>query len=497
MDPRLSILTFPQRFDGASLHLRVLVVPRLERRVERRSAAAADRERPDAGDTRRPSPTPTFSSRSRVMDGLDRFPVRRARRLHGTAAGRRAACSPTPAPLFEALVAPGPGRFKLSADPPRLAEAVEDRDLHQEVPAAQLPRRRSCSPVHARRTPSPTTAITARSRTAGTRIPAFVDSPDTVSWGQIYAYCLRHPQLAVRLGLIREASFAVDGRAVRRTAGSSTWTWPRAAPTRPQAAADFAFLTRYAARIPPLDGRRAARSSSRRSCSPCCFDDPIVPGPPAALGNYDAGVHRGGRLRRRLRQDRARHAAGQPEPAGRGPGRLRAAHRHRHPSRLGRRADPDLAEPAAEGRPDGAEGARGKPQRLDAPMGVFGYRIDAREHGDRRLALAGASAEQGAAHARRHCRSARQAQLFEGELGVEVHPMQLDGNQATGQFWLPVVPGAVERRVARPAGRGCRRALQDRGGGGTSREPRAAVRRRRASTTFRCATATPTSSACA
>ena len=24
-----------------------------------------------------------------------------------------------------------------------------------------------------------------------------------------------------------------------------------------------------------------------------------------------------------------------------------------------------------------------------------------------------------------------------GELGVEVHPQQLDGNQDTGQFWLP------------------------------------------------------------
>lgn len=26
---------------------------------------------------------------------------------------------------------------------------------------------------------------------------------------------------------------------------------------------------------------------------------------------------------------------------------------------------------------------------------------------------------------------------YTGELGVEVHPMQLDGNQATGQYWLP------------------------------------------------------------
>ena len=35
-------------------------------------------------------------------------------------------------------------------------------------------------------------------------------TPDTVSWGEIYAYCLRHHRLARRLGLIREATFTVD-----------------------------------------------------------------------------------------------------------------------------------------------------------------------------------------------------------------------------------------------------------------------------------------------
>ena len=40
--------------------------------------------------------------------------------------------------------------------------------------------------------------------------PAFVTTPSTVSWGQIYAYCLRHHQLARRLGLVREASFPIE-----------------------------------------------------------------------------------------------------------------------------------------------------------------------------------------------------------------------------------------------------------------------------------------------
>jgi hypothetical protein len=69
-------------------------------------------------------------------------------------------------------------------------------------------------------------------------------------------------------------------------------------------------------------------------------------------------------------------------------------------------------------------------------MGVFGYRIDACEHG---------GAWQSLVHVRSKAAltlgaidlGERRDQKFDGELAVEVHPMQLDGNQATGQFWLP------------------------------------------------------------
>jgi hypothetical protein len=77
-----------------------------------------------------------------------------------------------------------------------------------------------------------------------------------------------------------------------------------------------------------------------------------------------------------------------------------------------------------------------QPQRLDVPMGVFGYRIDAREHGQpdwntlvrvrSKAPLTLGALPLGAPGV-----------IFEGELGVEVHSMQLDGDQAAGQFWLP------------------------------------------------------------
>ena len=76
----------------------------------------------------------------------------------------------------------------------------------------------------------------------------------------------------------------------------------------------------------------------------------------------------------------------------------------------------------------------GTGKRLDAPMGVFGYRIDARQ----------LKAKQAGIRSSR-CR-ARPPSAWPGEPGsasrgnwaVEVHPMQLDGDQANGEFWLPV-----------------------------------------------------------
>src|SRR5690606_24297573 len=75
----------------------------------------------------------------------------------------------------------------------------------------------------------------------------------------------------------------------------------------------------------------------------------------------------------------------------------------------------------------------GTGKRLDAPLGVFGYRVDVREQGDADW------------HSLVAVQSKTALQLgpvnlgtFEGELAVEVHPMQLDGDQANSAFWLPM-----------------------------------------------------------
>src|SRR5438045_6198646 len=121
MESRFSILTFPQRFDGADLHLRILLVPKLSAAWNGNPLLPVLADVPNLGDTATPFADADLQLEVRAIDGLERFPANTAvdftRPLpaaSGVAADARA--------LFEELVAPGPGRFVLSTDPPRLAE---------------------------------------------------------------------------------------------------------------------------------------------------------------------------------------------------------------------------------------------------------------------------------------------------------------------------------------------------------------------------------------
>ncbi|MCU1344714.1 MAG: hypothetical protein JWL70_980, partial [Acidimicrobiia bacterium] len=263
--------------------------------------------------------------------------------------------------------------------------------------------------------------------------PAFVTTPDGVSWGQIYAYCLRHPQLARRLGLIREGSFEIDGRFAHGgfvyvdLAGGSEYA--------AEQAADPSLFSRYAARIPPLTAG-TARSLFAAVQFPVLVDDPSVPGPPPVLGTYDevfieASDYDDGFAK-------VVHAV-QPvsqnllaeEPDGFAPLTDIGI-------RLGwddeqiliwqsRQLAPDLTVPLV----------AGVAQRLDAPLGAFAYRIDARQHGE------------AVWHSLVEVQSRAPLTLdgiaigdpadapFSGELGVEVHPQQFDGVQPARDLWLP------------------------------------------------------------
>ena len=186
-----------------------------------------------------------------MLDGLGRFPVNAPVDFTAPLPGASGKMPDARALFDRAGGANKPGRFKLSADPPRLAEDAKPGDPIKKY----LPRSyresflftgpRTDARDH-RRQP-----ITAPSRRRKLPNKAFMPSPDTVSWGQVYAYCLRHRQLAEKLGLIREASFSGSACAVRR------WRLPLRRP-------DPAERLRRAGRTPITVSSSAMRRAFRR-----------------------------------------------------------------------------------------------------------------------------------------------------------------------------------------------------------------------------------------
>jgi len=432
MESRFSLLTFPQRFDGADLHLRILLVPKLSVAWNGNPLLPVLADVPNPGNTATAFADADLQLEVRVLDGLERFPTNTAvdftkplPAASGVAADARA--------LFEELVAAKPGRFRLSTDPPRLAEPVKPEIFVKKY----LPRSYRESFLFTG--PRTRDAVTDDSYHCAIKArkdpnPVFVSTPDEVSWGQVYAYCLRHHLLAERLGLVREASFPVEaglfangGFLYVDLGAGSTYT--------AEAAIDFTFLKRYAARIPRLTAG-TERPLFAAVQFPVLFDDPLIPGPPPALGNYDEVFI---------------------EASDYDDGFAKIVHAVQPVSQNLLAEDPDGFAPLTDigirlGWDDEqiltwqnrqlkvdstVPKVAGDGQRLDAPVGVFGYRIDAHVLGDPKW------------HTLVRVRSKAPLALggiplgrppdepFEGELGVEVHPQQLDGDQAAGQFWLP------------------------------------------------------------
>ena len=423
MDPRISILTFPQSFDGTRLHLNILLVPRLSAVWNGDPLLPLIENFPNAGDT-----TPAFADADlkfeiRALDGFGTFPVNAPVSFTTTlaAAGGVSADART---LFKSLVAPGEGRFKLSATP-RLAAPVKKEIFIQKY----LPRTyREAFLFSGPRTGDARTddsyhcAVKAKKPLN----PAFMPSPDDVSWGEVYAFCLRHSRLAQRLGLIRQASFKVQGTLFTKggfvyadLAGGSAYA--------PQAGADFDFLKRYAARIPALE-----HGNARQVFAAVLF--PVlnaIPGPAVPKGNYDQALI---------------------EAADYDTGYAQIVHGTQPVSQNLLAEDPDGFTPVTDigirlawddeqiliwqnrqlKEDSTVPKVPGELQRLDAPMGVFGYRVDARRHPDEEW------------HSLVRVQSKGELTIDEVSLGevtdelpVEVHPMQLDGYQDTSQFWLP------------------------------------------------------------
>lgn len=431
MEPRCSLLTFPQRFDGTRLHVRVLIVPRLGTTWDGSPLQPLITDVPTVGDASKAFADADLQLQAQVIDDLTRFPVDTPVDLSaplpdasGTAADARA--------LFEALVAPVAGRFTLAAGSLRRAELAGDGiTLRKLLPASYRDSFLFAGPRHPGAVTDDSYACAVKD--AAKPNPAFVTTPDGVSWGQIYAYCLRHTQLARRLGLIREGSFEVGS-----SLAQGGFVYVDLAPGSDYAAQQLAepdLFKRYAARIPKLEVG-VARPLFAAVQFPVLVDDPTVPGPPAAVGSYDrvfieASEYDDGFAKIVHAVQPVSQNLLAEEPDGFSPLTDIGIRVGWDDEQILIWYDRQLAtDPTVP--PIG-----GVVQRLDAPLGAFAYRIDARETDDpiwhslvevrSRAPLTLDGVDLGDAP----------GEVFTGELGIEVHPQSFDGVQPARDLWLP------------------------------------------------------------
>jgi hypothetical protein len=427
MEPnrRFSILTFPQSFDGTTLSLHIVVLPRNQNPLQ--PAIEQEPSIPDA---------PAFADanwafEARIVSSLAGFPNN-----HSPGATRplTVAQPPNTRPLFTALA----GHLDIANPGVANSNANVNSPLNDPPPPAKpgFPVRKYLPASYRKQfnftTPRTRAAVTDDSYHCAVRnavkVAGFQRSPEKISWGRAFAHALRQPLLARELKMIFKTSFAVEashfpngGWLFVGLAAGSDFT--------AQLQADHTFVKQYAARIPAL-----TLGTKRQLFAPILFPvgfkaNPGDPDPPVETGfdqllietaEYDEGfakiVHAFQPPSRLLLEEE--NASGHPvKDVG---------------IRLGWDDEQiliwylrQLAEDPSATNPD---------KRLDAPLGTFGYAIDVRETADPVnpwQSLVGVTS--------RAPLTLDQITLgnFVDELPYQVYPMQLDGN-LNGQYWLPM-----------------------------------------------------------
>jgi hypothetical protein len=427
---RFSLMPFPQFFDGRTLRLNIVVMPR-----DHNPLAPAIEGAPGIPDPGKAFADARLSFDARVVSGLADFP--------NTLSPGATLDAPTVAPakaraVFEAIAASLQIDNFGTLNTNNVVEALGSRHKPP-PPKSGLPVRKYL-PLSYRGTFNFTTPRTKAAVTDdtyhcalrdATPVKPFTKTPESISWGKVFAYAMRQPKLAEQLGMIYQ-DVPVDLDGVDLTQGG--WLFLDLKPAsdfRPQMdaaplTADGEFMRRYAARLPVL-----TEGTKRALFAPLLF--PVLPklnagdpDPPPPSGNYgelftEAADYDDGFARIvHAMQPKTRNFLSEDErgasPAGESGIRLGWDDEQILIWYLRQLAlDPDV----------GAQ--------IDAPLGVNGYAVDVRETGDadwvslnavaskNKLALAGVPGDFG---------------KFEGDLPYQVYPSQLDGNNGT--WWLPM-----------------------------------------------------------
>ncbi len=272
---KLRILIFPQRINGRTLDLNILLLP-----TQRLLNALATF--PSAGDPGTTVRLPRFISADlrlevKAIAGLEAYPFSNAALLPpGTVVepyATGAAMPPNLPALYEGLA----GQFQLvgEADPRNIQGAPPPTEAIQKyLPLSYRAAFNFTNPrtPYAKIDDSYHCAI----KGSSTLNPAFQQSPNEVTWGRVIAFCLRQPLLAERIGLLHRVQLTLTHDDYFADGG---WIYAELASDR----ADFdiaadAELRSYAARIPRVEGPRQLFAA---------LQFPVVASPGDLKGEFD------------------------------------------------------------------------------------------------------------------------------------------------------------------------------------------------------------------
>ena len=388
--PRLNLLPYLQSWDGAHLAVRLLAIPRgspLDPLVDGLIP-----------------PGPSFATAQltfdvRLVQGLDQMATTGS-------PSSNVAITPAPTPQAEALFKELAKQFQIDPAPLPANPRPAGTSIMKYLP----PTYRQAVGFSGSRSPNVVTddsyfcVLNAPSPKHYTKLPP--PSP-LLPWGKVIAMAMRQPMLAEALGLIRPldvtppaADFFKEGGWLYITLASTSDAF--ALTTLPDA------LKLYSARIPPLTASRSLFTSVlfpvASTPPPGSYDDLFT-----EAEEYDDGFAKAVHAIQPQYLDPLREEDDGSRPV-KDMGIRLGWDDEQVTIWLNRQIDPASAS-------------------LDAPMGVTGYRIDAREVGD--------------THWHSLCRAKGPVGVgtlmvgnFDGELAVQVTPAQLDGEKV-GTYWLP------------------------------------------------------------